>query len=322
MLNRYWLANLGRITLNRDWESTFSFWAQSPSKTEQDRCERVIRSISTAIIRSPKLQAKKVLVFPQGSFRNRVNVRQDSDVDVGVMLYEYFLAQYPDGKTDADFGNSDAGYPFSQFKNELEEALVDYFGRAAVKRGNKAFDIKATQAQVEADVVPLFEFRQYWDQGGYRAGVALIPDNSVRRIENYPERLVDYWPSTPLHYENGVSKNTATSRRFKGMVRILKKLRIELEDAGKASAKAVPGYLLECLVWNAPNWCFDRYTWEDRVQSILRFLWQNTKDVTLCDKWREVDDIKYLFHILQPWTREQAHAFINAAWDYVGVKPL
>ena len=306
--------------MNRDWESTFSFWAQSPSKTEQERCERVIGAISTAIRRSPKLQVKKILSFPQGSFRNRVNVRQDSDVDVGVMLYDYFLAKYPEGKKAAYFGNSDADYSYYQFKNELEEALVDYFGRAAVKRSNKAFDIKATKTQVEADVVPLFEFRQYWDHGGYRAGVALIPDNGGHRIENYPERLVDYWPSTPLHYENGISKNTATSRRFKGMVRILKKLRIELEDAGNASATAVPGYLLECLVCNAPNWCFDRDTWEDRVQSTLRFLWQNTKDVMLCGKWCEVDDIKYLFHILQPWTREQAHAFINAAWDYTGVK--
>ena len=308
--------------MNRDWESTFSFWAQSPSKTEQERCERVIRAISTAISQGPKLQAKKVIAFPQGSFRNRVNVRQDSDVDVGVMLYEYFLPQYPEGKGHADFGNSEVDYPFLQFKNELEEALVDYFGRAAVKRGNKAFDIKAKQAQVEADVAPFFEFRQYWDNGGYRAGVALIPDNSARRIENYPERLVDYWPSTPLHYENGVSKNTATNRRFKGMVRILKKLRIELENASNASATAVPGYLLECLVWNAPNWCFEHYTWGDRVQSVLRFLWQNTKDSTHCDKWCEIDDIKYLFHILQPWTLEQAHTFINTAWDYVGVKPI
>lgn len=305
----------------RDWEETFSFWAESPSNTEQERYERVVRAIRTAIRDSPKLQAIKILVFPQGSFRNRVNVRQESDVDVGVMLYEYFLCQYPEGKGDADFGNSDAGYPFSQFKNDLEEALVAHFGRAAVKRGNKAFDIKATKAQVEADVVPLFEFRQYWDGGGYRAGVALVPDKSPHRIENYPERLLDYWPSTPLHYENGVAKNSATSQRFKGMVRILKKLRIELEDVGNAPAAAVPGYLIECLAWNAPDWCFGHDNWEDRVQSVLRFLWQNTKDATLCDKWCEVDNIKYLFRISQPWTREQGHAVINAAWDYVGVKP-
>jgi hypothetical protein len=308
--------------LNRNWENTFSFWAQPPSDAEQDRCERVIRAIRTAVARSSKLQARKILVFSQGSFRNRVNVRQESDVDVGVMLYDYFLAQYPEGKANSDFGNSSVSYQFSEFKNELEEALVEYFSRAAVKRGNKAFDIKATASQVEADVVPLFEFRQYWESGSYRAGVALVPDNSPRRIENYPERLVDHWPPTPLHYENGVSKNDETKRRFKGIVRILKKLQIELAAAGNTASAAFPGYLLECLAWNTPNWCFDRNSWEDRVQYVLRFLWQNTAETALCNKWCEVDGIKYLFHILQPWTREQAHAFLDVAWDYVGVKPL
>jgi len=310
-----------RIKMSKDWESSFSFWAQAPSNTEQERCERVIKAIQTAIGNSSKLQTRKILVFTQGSFRNRVNVRQESDVDVGVMLYEYFLAQYPEGKKNADFGNSDAGYSFTQFKNELEEALVDYFGRAAVSRGNKAFDIKATQSQVEADVVPLFEFRRYWDSGNYRAGVALIPDKGGR-IENFPERLVSYWPSTPLHYENGVSKNSATSRRFKGMVRIFKKLRIELEEAGNQDAAETPGYLMECLVWNAPDWCFQKDTWVDRVQSVLRFLWQNTKESNLCDKWCEVDDIKYLFRTSQPWSREQAHSVIDAIWDYVGVNQI
>ena len=85
-------------------------------------------------------------------------------------------------------------------------------------------------------------------------------------------------------------------------------------------AVAVQSYLVECLVWNTPNRRFN-HTWEDRVQSVLRHLWQNTHDTTLCDKWCEVDDIKYLFHVLQPWTREKAHAFIDATWDYVGVKP-
>lgn len=306
----------------RDWESDFSFWAQPPSKTGQERCERVIRAIDEAISSSRKLQMRKILVFVQGSFRNRVNVRQESDVDVGVMLHEYFLAQYPQGKINADFGNSDAGYSFGQFKNELEEALVGHFGRASVTRGNKAFDIKATQSHVEADVVPLFEFRRYWDDGTYRAGVALIPDSGGNRIENYPERLVNYWPTTPLHYENGVSKNTATNLRYKGMVRVLKKLRVELEEAGNPTAADTPGYLLECLAWNAPDWCFSHETWAARVQSVLRFLWQNTADSKRCSDWCEVDAIKYLFHTSQPWTREQVHTIINDIWDHVGVTPV
>lgn len=303
----------------RDWESSFTFWAQSPSKTEEERCERVIKAIRAAVAASPKLQRRSIKVFTQGSFRNRVNVRQDSDVDVGVMFHDHFYVQYPSGKGHADFGNHDVDYSFAQFKNELEEALVTYFGRDTVKRGNKAFDIKAAYSQVEADVVPLWEFRQYWDNGSYRAGVALLPDNGADRIENYPERLVDYWPSTPLHYENGNAKNDATSRRYRGMVRILKKVRIELEDASNPAA-SIPGYLIECLVWNTPNSCFVHGTWDERVQSVLRFLWNNVKDPNLCDKWCEVDAIKFLFYFKQPWTRDQAHAFIDSAWDHVGVR--
>lgn len=236
-----------------DWERNFSDWAQPPSQTEQERCERVIAAIRTSISRSAKLQSRKILVFTQGSFRNRVNVRQDSDVDVGVMLYDYFLSEYPAGKGHSDFDNHEVDYySFAQFKGELEEALVAYFGRHAVTRGNKAFDIKATSSMVEADVVPVWEFRRYWDGGSYRAGVALLPDNGNQRIENYPERLVGYWPATPQHYENGVTKNTATQRRFKGMVRILKKLRIRLNEAGSAASAAVPGYLAEC--GRGPRW--------------------------------------------------------------------
>ena len=182
--------------MTRDWESAFRFWAQPPSKTEEQRSENAIRVIRKAVQGSSKLNQRSIKVFTQGSYRNRVNVRQDSDVDVGVMLYDFFFDEYPAGRTRADFGISDAGYSFLQFKNELGAALVDHFDRATVKRGNKAFNIRENTYHVEADVVPLFEFRQYLESRDYRAGVALMTDKG-RRIENYPERLVEYWPSTP-----------------------------------------------------------------------------------------------------------------------------
>ena len=199
--------------MTRDWESAFRFWARPPSKTEEQRSENAIKGIRKAVQASSQLNQRRIKVFTQGSYRNRVNVRQDSDVDVGVMLYDSFFDKYPEGKTRADFGIQDAAYPYAQFKNELEDALVDRFGRPAVKRGNKAFNIKENTYHVEADVVPLLEFRHYWESGDYRAGVALVSDHG-RRIENYPQRLLERWPLTALHYENGNSKNTATSRRY------------------------------------------------------------------------------------------------------------
>ena len=201
----------------RNWESDFSVWAQPPSKTEEQRSENAIRGTRAAVNGSSNLNQRRIKVFTQGSYRNRVNVRQDSDVDLGVMLYyDAFLDEYPEGKTRADFGNYDAGYSFSQFKDELEAALVDHFGRTAVKRGNKAFNIRENTYHVEADVVPLFEFRQYWERENYRAGVALMTDQG-KRIENYPERLVEYWPSTPLHYKTAFPRMTTPDAASKGL---------------------------------------------------------------------------------------------------------
>ena len=66
--------------MTRDWESAFSFWARPPSKTEEQRSENAIGAIRNAVNGSSTLKQRKIMVFTQGSYRNRVNVRQDSDV--------------------------------------------------------------------------------------------------------------------------------------------------------------------------------------------------------------------------------------------------
>ena len=104
-------------------------------------------------------------------------------------------------------------------------------------------------------------------------------------------------------------------------MRVLKKIRNEMEDAGSSSANAIPGYLLECMTWNVPNRAFiGSTTWYARVRAVLIHLWTNTKDDARCESWCEVDDIKYLFRVSQPWTRAAAHTFINEAWNFVGMR--
>ena len=302
--------------MSNTWENIFREWAQAPPKAEQQTSERAIQAIKQAVENSSQLSQRRIKTFAQGSYRNRVNVRQDSDVDVGVLCFDVFLAKYPPGTTRETFGHVGREYSFGQFKNELEDALVAYFGSAAVRRGNKAFDVGDNTYTVEADVAPFFEYRQYRLDGGFRAGVALIPDRGGR-IENYPERLVEYWPTIPLHYENGVRKNDRTSKRYKGVARIIKKLRNLMDERAVAEAAPIPGFLIECLVWNAPDSYFARGTWDARVQAVLAYLTANTRSSATCDKWCEVNNIKDLFHPSQKWTRAQAHAFTSKAWDYV-----
>ena len=302
------------------WEELFQNWARPPSQSEEVRSENTLQAIRGAIQGSSELNHRQIMTFAQGSFRNRVNVAHDSDVDAGVMLHESFLPSYPAGMTGREFNHVSSDYGFSIFKNDVERALVRFFGRDSVRRGNKAFKVTRNSHQVEADVVPLLEFREYFSNGEYRAGVALLTDQG-QRIENYPERLLGEWPQTPLHYENGLAKNTETLRRYRGLVRILKKLRNYMADSASSNTNLIPGYLVECLCWNSPNSNYFYPTWESRVRQVLSHIANSTQCDQSCSSWREVDDIKVLFGQGQPWTRNAAHTFAIDLARMIGIVP-
>ncbi len=297
--------------MSRDWESVFATWSQGPSQTEQQRAENAERQIRQAIQASDKLRNRDIRVFTQGSYRNRVNVRRDSDVDVGVLCFDTYFPEYPDDNVKRTLAESfvPATYEYATFKNELEEALVARFGRTHVKRGKKSFDIKENTYRVEADVAAFFEHRRYTSATHYLSGVEMIPDD-------YPPPMIRNWPEQ--HYENGVNKNTNTNRRYKRVVRILKSLSNEMSSNGIQSAEDAPSFLIECLVWNTPNQSFQYSTFKPMVRAVLAHLFNNTMNDTDCGEWGEVSELKYLFRDSQPWTRQGAHQFISDAWDYIG----
>lgn len=290
------------------WESAFSNWAKPPGKTEQDKSDNSERAIRTAISSSATLSSRSVSVFPQGSYRNRTTVRQDSDVDICVMCTESIFYDLPDGMSPGDFGITvPAPYPYSQFKSDVYNALVSHFGSSSVLRGSKAFDIHENTYRVDADVVAAFEYHLYRTDGTYLQGTSFLPD-SGGRINNWPDQ----------HYDNGVSKNTATRRRFKALTRITKRLRNEMEDSAVSAAINIPSFLIECLVWNVPNEGFGHATYWDDLRYVLAYLYNSTLKDEDCSDWTEVNGIKYLFHTSQPWSRVAANGFIDAAWSHVG----
>jgi predicted nucleotidyltransferase len=294
-----------------DWEGIFTTWSQGPAATEATKAENAEKAIRKAIDASKRLQARQVDVFPQGSYRNRTNVRQDSDVDICIRLKSTFHYELPDTATIQEAGFTEASYTYSEFKNDVQEALVDYFGGSTVTRGNKAFDVHANTYRIDADVVPTFEYRWYQrDSSGrlfYTSGTQLIPD-SGGKIENYPDQ----------HYARGVEKNDRTNRAFKRTVRILKRLRNEMAAAGNAEAKATPSYLIECLVGSVEETCFIYPNWWQVVREVMAQIFNGTLNDDDCKHWLEVNRIKFLFFYLQPWQRKTAHDFASAAWDYVG----
>ncbi|HZS14359.1 MAG TPA: nucleotidyltransferase [Candidatus Dormibacteraeota bacterium] len=295
-----------------EWERTFRGWTGPSSDTEQEKCANAERAVKSAIKASATLARRNVSVFTQGSYRNNTNVKIESDVDICVLCTDTIDLDFTFGKglDLAAVGLEPATYAYADFKSEVEAALVAHFGKAAVHRGDKAFDIHENSYRVDADVVACFEHRRYTgtaDRFSAIKGTAFRPDSGG---------LILNWPDQ--HYANGVKKNDATSRRFKQLVRIVKRLRYYMEEQGVAAAKGIPSYLVECLVWNVPNGDFGHSNYVADIRHVLAHLYNNTTSDEGCGEWGEVNELKYLFRPWQPWSRQQAHAFVDAAWDFIG----
>jgi len=289
------------------WESTFESWAKPPGQTEREKMENAERAVKTSVEKSTALEGHNITVFPQGSYRNRTSVRQDSDVDICVLCTDTFYFGLPNGMTREQFGlNSPATYQDAQFRSDLDSTLRSHFGASAVSAGNKAWDIHENSYRVDADVVACFEYRDYSRDGTYRSGTAVLT-RSGTYIMNFPIQS----------YECGKAKNEASSRRFRACVRILKRLSGDMQDKG-AIVTSLPSFLIESLVWNVPNDYFGHDSYTEDIRAVLAFLCDDTRANETCSEWCEVNGIKYLFRPSQKWTRAQVNASLNAAWRYLG----
>jgi len=296
-------------------EDKFKSWSQGPSETETTKCGNAETAVRKAIAADSSLKVLDIAVFAQGSYRSRTNIRQDSDVDICVCCYNSFFSSYPKGKTRDDFGVVTATLKYPEFKNMVEVALKAYFGKEGVTRGSKAFDVHANSYRIDADVIPTFEYRRYTGENNpdgsdsFLSGVGFLTDKGDL-IKNLPNQ----------HYENGVSRNDDAARKYKRVIRILKHLRNQMQDEKISGAANVASFLIECLVWNADVAAFSRDTYTATMRHVLANLWNRTRKDEDCKEWGEVNELKYLFRPSQPWTRQGANTFLQAAWDYIGYK--
>ncbi len=302
-------------TATANLEDVFRNWAKPPSDTEQEKATNAVNAIRGAISNNDKLSSLSIDVFPQGSYRANTNVRNDSDVDICVCLrstFYYDLPTKPPNRPE-DYGiTPGSGMDFSDFKNLVETALVSRFGRSSVKRGNKAFDIHESTYRLDADVLASFEYRRYtgidvYGNQNYHGGIKFIGDDR-NPIINWPEQ----------NYSNGVTKNSNTSYRYKAMIRILKRLRNDMQEKNITEARNIASSLIESLVWNVPNEGFGHDEYSADVRYVLEHIFNETRDDARCNEWGEVNELKYLFRATQPWTRVQANSFLHAAWNHLG----
>lgn len=295
-------------------ESTLRLYAAPLSETENEHCLRAIRMVRDALkdlgftdndvpisplysdtyayaleMRHHSL-GRKVKLFVQGSYANNTNVRTQSDVDIAVVEENIFKTEYR--PSTSLFPQSDSDYNFTpvppaakSFKDEVQECLTRKFGRD-VERKNKSIKVHGNTSRKDADTVPCRRYRDYRsdfrkDESNYVGGIVIYPDDGGMII-NYPEQ----------HIANGRQKNTETNRYYKKMVRIMKKMRYIMSDAGITCADKVSSFGLESLLWNVPNDKFMGHTfYTDTFGALLAHLFINRSAL---NTYKEANGIKPL----------------------------
>jgi len=300
--------------MNRDWESVFADWYGRASNAEQTRYENTCAAINEALRGNSRLSDYTFEVYAKGSYPAFTNVVRDSDVDIAVELTTFFGNRFVLDARDltiSDVGVTpyDGNATLPGFKDDVERALIDAFGTGPVDRGNKAIHIRESSQSLKADVVPCVTMKTWISRYEARTGISLHNDSRPSEtILNFPRQ----------HLVEGTSKNDATSRRYKRVVRILKRLENEMVDRGVIDP--VPSFLIESAVFNVPNDRFASNSWSERIERVLAYVYNGTKsdDCVASDDWLEVNRCKYLFADGQAWSNADACAFALAAWRYVG----
>ena len=303
----------GAVTDSK-WDATFRRWAKPLSDTEEEKADNAASIIRAALKASSALSGRNVEVYATGSYRNNTNVRGESDIDVAAVCHDTFYYDGLPPGTASSIGITPATYSFSEFRRDVHDALHARFG-TGMTPSDKAFNIHENTYRLEADVTPFFEFRRYRlnEQNSY------VFNEGVKSFAASGAEFINWHRD---HYAQGVKRNNDTGRRFKRITRILKNVKFDMIENGTPAAatlaKAMPSFLIECLVFNAHDVCFhpnaDGYVQD--VRTVVADLWERTKPEGNWNDMVEVNYRKWLFRGAQPWNRDTVNAFLYAAFGH------
>ncbi len=300
------------------WGETFKRWSKPFSDSEEGMAENAASVIRGALDAYPALATRNVEVYATGSYHNNTNVRGESDIDVAAVCHCSIFYDLPAGAQAQTFSISPASYVFADFRKDVHDALRARFGSGGMTPGDKAFNIHENTYRIEADVTPFFEYREY--DGNAMAQGTWAYKEGVKSLGASGGSFVNWHHD---HYTQGVKRNLETGKRFKRITRILKNTKFHMIESGTPDAKAIalqiPSFLIECLVFNAPNTCFnlDDNGYVLDVRSVITDLWQRTKPEGSWNNMVEVNWRKWLFRGGQAWKVETVQAFLTAAWGHL-----
>ncbi len=312
------------ITATRNFETL----SRAPSVTEQEKSVRTHTIIREHLESDESLRKYSIQTFLQGSYKNSTNVRGDSDIDIGGLtegIFYYDTSNLPADPADSTYfhGNRSlreqtesaiggpASYTFFDYRRDVFKSLQSKFGESNIVDGNKAITIYGNTYRLNADVLACTDFRQYYQDymgsAAYHRGIVFFT-KSYDEIVNFPHQ----------HFQNLGEKDRECNGKVKGVIRILKRIRNEMEERGEWDRKRSPSFYLESLVWNVPGQNFAG-GYDGVVQNVLAYLWNDLRDCKSkgdFSKYMQANRIFYLFHS-KFWNADDALTFIDKVWQAV-----
>jgi hypothetical protein len=202
-----------------------------------------------------KYHSKNFRIYLQGSYGNDTNIYAESDVDVVIELKSTFYSNKRDlphsQRIEYDAHYQSATYHLEEFRRDVENVLVAYFGRDMIEDGKRSLKVYGFGNRRDVDVVVCSEYRKYH----YYYGPNSCSFISGMTIRNAGEVIINY---PKLHSEALTEKHKLTEMRYKPLIRILKNIKTKLVNLKMIDKKTAPSYFLEGWLYNAPNNKFER----------------------------------------------------------------
>ncbi|HLG13803.1 MAG TPA: nucleotidyltransferase [Blastocatellia bacterium] len=288
-------------------EEQLSGWTGPSSDSEKEKQERTERMIRQAVDAHGPFKDCDLKVYVKGSYANNTNVRADSDVDIAVECTEAEYWEEAQPGFHKPRGPYNGIWTPAKLRSELVAALRATFVGQVDDSGSTAIKVHSGSARVDADVVPCFSYRYYFESTS-RPGTKIFKTDGGSLV-NYPAQQM----------ENGVAKNNRTGYAYKKGVRLIK--RVENAMAENGTFRELPSFFMECLAFNCLDSAFGHSTWTACLRAMLVHIWQQLQgDEPVNGRLVEANDCFYLFHSGQKWSRADGREFAHAAWNYFGFK--
>ena len=268
-------------------ESTLSKWSHHQAGTAFKQAHVPIREALSAY---KGLSQFKYEVFLQGSYKNDTNLGGDSDVDVVVRLARKLkpsVVSLSGKRLQADGSHRFALERWQSFRDHVMKAMKARFGKA-VKSGRKTIKLPKGKIPADADLVVTL---------GHRDGIGFYLPDERRWVVSYPQQ----------HYQRGLKKEEATSKRFKRIIRMFKAARNRLVDKRALTKDDAPSYFIECLLYTVPDSLFAPKLAPTYV-GILDWL----KAAKLKDFQCQNGQVPLFGSQREQWTVKKARAFVKA----------